>query len=84
MTERVAGPRILFGPAISAVSVAAFFPLWYAAARFGWASPLIVPPPGEVLATALQMLSDGYRHVPLWQHVAISLGRARLSGMTQR
>ncbi|PKU21683.1 ABC transporter permease [Telmatospirillum siberiense] len=64
------------GPLISIASVAAFVLLWYEAARLGWASSLILPAPGEVLDTALQMLNDGYRHVPLWQHVAISLGRA--------
>ena len=62
--------------AISLASVAAFGLLWYVSGRYGWTSTLIFPPPGEVLDTAMQMVARGYRQIPLWQHVAISLGRA--------
>jgi taurine transport system permease protein len=65
--------------AISLASVAGFGLLWYASGRYGWASALILPPPGEVFDTAFQMLSGGYHRVPLWQHVAVSLGRALIA-----
>lgn len=62
--------------AISLASLAAVGLLWCVSAKYGWISALILPHPGEVLGTLAQMLGQGYRHVPLWQHVAVSLGRA--------
>jgi len=64
------------GPLLSAASVSVFLLIWDIATRYEWVSPVILPHPGEVLDSAVQMLSQGYRHVALWQHIAISLERA--------
>ncbi|MDR3516723.1 MAG: ABC transporter permease [Azospirillaceae bacterium] len=49
---------------------------WESAARYGLVDPLFLPPPTEVLATAVDLLRHGYRGSPLWVHVGLSLGRA--------
>jgi taurine transport system permease protein len=61
--------------AVSLASVALFVLLWSAGGRFGLFSPLLLPPPEEIWATAREMLTDGYRQLPLLHHVAVSLGR---------
>lgn len=58
--------------AVAVVLVAA----WQASATLRWIDPLLLPPPTEVLRTAGELVADGYRQVPLWQHVAISTARA--------
>jgi taurine transport system permease protein len=76
MTGKPAKPNRRLGPVVSTVSVMSVIMIWYLTARLGWAPPVILPSPGEVLRTTTELLLHGYRHVPLWQHVAISLGRA--------
>lgn len=61
---------------ISLGSVAAFFALWQLAATRQWVDPLLLPSLGDIGLTAQELLQDGYRQVPLWQHVAVSLARA--------
>ncbi|MDR2076095.1 MAG: ABC transporter permease [Desulfovibrio sp.] len=63
------------GAAISLASVAFFVFLWFLGGRLGLFSPLLLPPPGEICLSALEMFTDGYRQLPLWYHVAVSLGR---------
>lgn len=64
------------GRLISFVSVAAVLGLWQLSGAFGWIDALLLPPPSEVLRTAGELIREGYRQVPLWQHIAISIGRA--------
>ena len=63
------------GAAISLAAVAVFLFLWFLGGRLDLFSPLLLPPPGEICLSALEMLTDGYRQLPLWHHVAVSLGR---------
>jgi taurine transport system permease protein len=62
--------------AISVLSVAVFFALWQLAATRQWVDPLLLPSLTDIGLTAEELLADGYRQVPLWQHVAVSLARA--------
>jgi taurine transport system permease protein len=62
--------------AISVFSVAVFFALWQLAATRQWVDPLLLPSLTDIGLTAEELLADGYRQVPLWQHVAVSLARA--------
>ncbi|MDR3073669.1 MAG: ABC transporter permease subunit [Deltaproteobacteria bacterium] len=63
------------GAAISFASVALFILLWHVGGRLELFSPLLLPPPGEVLDSALEIAVRGYRQLPLWHHLAVSLGR---------
>ncbi len=67
--------------AISVVSVTLFFLLWQVAGVRHWVDPLLLPPLSDIAETTVELLHDGYRQVPLWQHIAISLARA-LSAFT--
>jgi len=62
--------------AISVTSVALFFLLWQVAGQRHWVDPLLLPPLSDIGETTVELLHDGYRQVPLWQHVAVSLARA--------
>ncbi|ROP60109.1 taurine transport system permease protein [Enterobacter sp. BIGb0383] len=62
--------------AISVLSVAIFFVIWQIAATRQWVDPLLLPSLTDIGLTAEELLADGYRQVPLWQHVAVSLARA--------
>ncbi|MET0314305.1 MAG: ABC transporter permease [Hansschlegelia sp.] len=64
--------RLLIGAASVAIVTAA----WEWTSRLGWTDPLLLPPPSEILGTALDLMREGYRETPLWQHVALSLARA--------
>lgn len=61
---------------LSAAAVALFFLLWQMAASRQWVDPLLLPSLTDIGLTAEELLADGYRQVPLWEHVAVSLGRA--------
>ncbi len=62
--------------AISVLSVAVFFVLWQVAATRQWVDPLLLPSLTDIGLTAEELLADGYRQVPLWQHIVVSLARA--------
>lgn len=61
---------------IGVAAVTAVVILWELSGRLEWTSRLILPPPTEILATAGEMLTDGYRQTSLWGHVGASLARA--------
>lgn len=60
---------------ISLVTLASLIALWFLAARFGWASPLFLPSPAEVLAQFSAVAADGYANDTLLNHTLASLGR---------
>ncbi|WP_349743649.1 ABC transporter permease [Roseateles cavernae] len=62
--------------ALSIVAVLTVLLLWQLSGSLGWVDALLLPPPAEVLRTVQELLQQGYRQVPLWQHVAVSVGRA--------
>lgn len=62
--------------ASSILSVALFLALWQIAASRQWVDPLLLPSLTDIGLTTGELLADGYRQVPLWQHIAVSLARA--------
>ncbi|MER8811324.1 ABC transporter permease subunit [Mesorhizobium australicum] len=60
---------------ISLVTLASLIALWFLAARFGWASPLFLPSPAEVLTQFSAVAADGYANGTLLDHTLASLGR---------
>lgn len=60
---------------ISLVTLASLIALWFFAALFGWASPLFLPSPAEVLTQFRAVAADGYANGTLLDHTLASLGR---------
>lgn len=60
---------------ISAATLVALIALWFVATQFGWASPLFLPSPAEVLAQFHAVALDGYADGTLAEHALASLGR---------
>lgn len=60
---------------ISLVTLAGLIALWFLAARFGWASPLFLPSPADVLTQFSAVAADGYANGTLLDHTLASLGR---------
>ncbi|PBB30574.1 MULTISPECIES: ABC transporter permease subunit [unclassified Mesorhizobium] len=60
---------------ISLVTLAALIALWVLAAQFGWASPLFLPSPADVLTQFNAVAADGYANGTLLDHTLASLGR---------
>ena len=65
--------------AIGSGAVAALFVLWQVAAVSGWIDAMFLPPPTEIVKTTLDLLSNGYQQISLWQHVLISVARALMA-----
>jgi taurine transport system permease protein len=61
---------------VSTAAIAAVLALWQVAGSAKWVSPLVLPPPSEVFETAVELVEAGYRSVPLWEHILVSLARA--------
>lgn len=73
-------PRAYRRFVISSISVMTVVGVWALVSNLGLVSPLFLPPPGEVLNTAINLMVDeGYRGVPLWEHTLVSLARALTS-----
>ena len=60
---------------ISSITLVALIALWFVATQFGWASPLFLPSPAEVLAQFHAVAQDGYADGTLLEHTLASLGR---------
>ncbi|WP_416414227.1 ABC transporter permease [Pantoea sp. App145] len=73
--------RLSVKVAISVTSVALFFVLWQTAAAQQWVDPLLLPSLIDIGQTAQELAIDGYRQVPLWQNIAVSMARS-LSAFT--
>ncbi|UAY90592.1 ABC transporter permease [Pectobacterium polaris] len=61
---------------LSITSVAAVLGLWQWAGAQQWVDPLLLPPLSDIILTAGELAQDGYRQVSLWEHIAVSVGRA--------
>ena len=61
---------------ISAIAVGLVVLAWFVTGHYELMSPLLLPPLGEIELTAEELWTGGYVHVPLWQHVGVSLARA--------
>ncbi|PWC13513.1 taurine ABC transporter permease [Brenneria roseae subsp. americana] len=61
---------------LSISSVALVLGMWQLAGVKQWVDPLLLPPLSDIGLTASELLQDGYRQVPLWQHIAVSVARA--------
>jgi taurine transport system permease protein len=70
-STRKTTPRLLIG----AASVGSVVALWQLAAALRWVDPLLLPGPAEILRTARDLWTDGYRQIPLWEHIAVSIAR---------
>lgn len=68
--------RLKYRVAIGFASVATAILLWHLSATYRWVDPLLLPGPGEVIETALDLAVNGYQRTPLWQHVFVSVARA--------
>jgi taurine transport system permease protein len=66
-------------PVISGVAVTFVLVLWQLSGSLKWVDPLLLPPPSEILAAATDLLANGYRQTPLWEHFLTSVGRAVLA-----
>ncbi|WP_145184006.1 taurine ABC transporter permease TauC [Pseudomonas sp. URMO17WK12:I11] len=64
---------------ISAVTLASLLSLWWLVTAAGWVEPLFLPAPGDILAKAWILLTQGYMDASLWQHLGASLGRIGLA-----
>ncbi|OHV59800.1 taurine transporter subunit [Mesorhizobium sp. LCM 4577] len=73
LQPRRAASTSTFG--ISLVTLAGLIALWFLAARFGWASPLFLPSPADVLTQFTAVAADGYANGTLLDHTLASLGR---------
>ncbi|WP_200811072.1 ABC transporter permease [Pseudogulbenkiania subflava] len=56
-----------------------FVVLWQLSGSLGWVDPLLLPPPSDLWQTVQELAISGYRQTPLWQHFAVSTGRALLA-----
>lgn len=63
-------------PLVSITAIAVVLFAWYVAGELVLVDPLFLPPPLEVLITAKELMVEGYRGIPLWEHVLVSVGRA--------
>nr|WP_233356310.1 ABC transporter permease [Brenneria sp. L3-3C-1] len=61
---------------LSIISVLSVLALWQIAGIRQWIDPLLLPPLSDIGLTARELVQEGYRQVPLWQHVMVSVARA--------
>ena len=51
-------------PLVSATTVTLFVLVWQLSGSLHWVDPLLLPPPSEILRTALELLVSRYRQAP--------------------
>ena len=61
---------------ISALSVGLVFLAWLIVGHYQLMSPLLLPPLGEIFSSVVDLAVHGYVHVPLWEHIGVSIARA--------
>ncbi|WP_114389064.1 ABC transporter permease [Notoacmeibacter marinus] len=64
----------------SILIVAVLVVLWVLSSVFGWVKPFYWPTIDGTFQRLVKLLGDGFRNVPLWEHVGISVYRV-LSGV---
>jgi len=64
---------------ISTLTLASLLLVWWLVTAAGWVEPLFLPSPGDILARAWTLLTQGYMDASLWQHLGASLGRIGLA-----
>ena len=64
---------------ISALTLATLLLAWWLVTAAGWIEPLFLPSPGDILAKAWTLLTQGYMDASIWQHLGASLGRIGLA-----
>ncbi|MEI7514732.1 MAG: ABC transporter permease subunit [Betaproteobacteria bacterium] len=60
---------------ISAVTITAFFAIWFAATNLGWIKPIFLPSPQATFQQFYEYLTGAANDKPLWQHFVASLLR---------
>lgn len=76
---RSAAPRVVSNGVISALSVFGLFAIWWAATHAGAIDEMYLPSPESMFREMVALIENGYKNVPLYQHVGASLMRT-LSG----
>jgi len=66
-------------PLVSTFAVLGALFIWFLVGELELTSPLFLPHPLDVLETLWDLLNDGYRQVPLWQHIFASVSRAMIA-----
>jgi len=61
---------------LSTAAVALVIGIWQLSGTFRWVDPLLLPPPTEIGTAAAELLETGYRQIPLWEHILVSVLRA--------
>lgn len=64
---------------ISTLTLTSLLLAWWLVTAAGWIEPLFLPSPGDILARAWTLLTQGYMDASLWQHLGASLGRIGLA-----
>ncbi|MDI9777364.1 taurine ABC transporter permease TauC, partial [Pseudomonas putida] len=64
---------------ISTLTLVSLLLAWWLVTAAGWIEPLFLPSPGDILAKAWALLTQGYMDASLWQHLGASLGRIGLA-----
>lgn len=55
---------------ISTLTLTSLLLVWWLVTAAGWIEPLFLPSPGDILAKAWTLLTQGYMDASLWQHLA--------------
>lgn len=76
---RSAAPRVVPNGVISALSVFGLFAIWWVATHVGLVDEMYLPSPEGMFREMVALIENGYKNVPLYQHVGASLMRT-LSG----
>lgn len=71
--------RPLPNAVISCGAVVVLFAIWWAATTSGLIGAVYLPTPQSLFAEAVGLVENGYKGVPLWEHIGVSLFRT-LSG----
>lgn len=61
---------------VNVLSVAVLLAIWYLGSRFGLINPTVIPSPGGLFQTFVDLVTRGYSHKPLAVHIGASTMRA--------
>lgn len=60
----------------SAIAIAAWLLVWEAASQLNWLDPFLAPPPSTLVATAWELLTEGFPDgIPIQGHILATIGR---------